>query len=538
MLPAIHCRRGGPWLAALLLGCAVASPLWAGNPRPKRLNRSLRPRPKLSAPIPQPAAPQLEKNCPTGPADRSGVGPAAGRTRQPCALGLAREAINEALAIHRSARLLLIPDLNAGTNYHLHNGPLQTSFGLIRTLNEQSIYVGGGARTLAAETVAIPAVQIYTHLGDAIFLPLATEQDLAARSNQAQATENLVLLDVALAYLRLATAEARILAWRQSVSEAAEIARITGDFARTGQGREGDYRRSQGEALLLTVELQEAEAEANLASNDLARLLRLDPANRLTTLRAPIELVVLVDRQMSVQTLVDMGLVRRWEMAVNSAQVSAAQQRLRQERTRPLFPVVMVGISAGGFGGGSNQTSLGVNSFFQVFSGRDDFDVLAVWTLQNMGAGNMALAKQRRIERDTLSTQRVVLAAQIRQEVMSAAGDVAAAWRRIESADRQLAAAVRGQAEEFNRIRGGEGLPIEAINSLNLLAAARQNAIGAVLEYNLAEFRLFQAIGYRPAGDTPDPVARRPAPEPVPPPAEAANAGNPPAKELPPPEGR
>jgi outer membrane protein TolC len=442
-------------------------------------------------------------------------------------LGQSREAVREALAIYQGAQVLLLPDLNAGSNYHLHNGALQTSFGLIRRLDEQSVYVGGGVRALAAETVAIPAVRIYSHLGDAIFTPLATRQDWAASSYQANATENLVLLDVATRYLELAGAEARTEAWRQSVGEAAEIARITENFARVGQGRDGDFKRARSDALLLTIRLEQAEGEANIAANELARLLRIDPAARLTTMKAPIELVVLVDPEMPPVALISLALRRRWELAVRSAQIAAAHERYRQEKTRPLFPVIAVGFSAGGFGGGSNQTQLGVPSLSQTFSGRDDFDVLAVWTLQNMGLGNVALTRQRRIERDTLTSQRAVIAAQVRREVMSAHAAVTAARRRIEAADLQLAAALRGATEELNRIRAGQGLPIEAINSVDLLAEARQDAIVAVVSYNIAEFRLFVAIGERPTRGTPDPVMPKSAPEnvPLPPAGEEIPAG-------------
>ncbi len=437
-------------------------------------------------------------------------------------LGLSREAVREALAQYQGTRVLLLPDLNAGSNYHLHNGPLQTSFGLIRTLNEQSVYVGGGARALAAETVAIPAVRIFSHIGDAIFQPLAARQDMSARSSQAKATETLVLLDVAARYLDLAGSDARVEAWRQSQSEANEIARVTEAFARTGQGRDGDFKRARSDALLMQVERQGAEAEANVASNQLARLLRLDPVVRLTTLRAPIELVVLVDPQTPVDFLVELASRRRWELAAQSAAISAADQRYRLERTRPLFPLISIGFSAGGFGGGSNQTSLGVPSFFQTFSGRDDFDVMAVWTLQNMGAGNIALAKQRRVDRDMEVSRRALLMAQVRREVVAAYAEVQATRRRIDAADQQLATGLRGAQEEMTRTRAGQGLPIEALNSIALLAQARQDAIRAVVDYDIAEFRLFAAVGEIPNSRTPDPIALRNGGEPIPVPPPVA----------------
>ena len=88
-------------------------------------------------------------------------------------IGIARQAIEAALADQLRARAMMLPHLRAGMNYHLHNGILQNSFGEMRRVDSQSFYLGGGARALASDTVAFPAVQIYSHLGDAIFEPLA-----------------------------------------------------------------------------------------------------------------------------------------------------------------------------------------------------------------------------------------------------------------------------------------------------------------------------------------------------------------------------
>src|SRR5260221_13213634 len=55
-------------------------------------------------------------------------------------IALGRQAIVEAQALQLEARGLLLPSLNAGTMYHLHNGTLQASAGAIRDLTLQSIY--------------------------------------------------------------------------------------------------------------------------------------------------------------------------------------------------------------------------------------------------------------------------------------------------------------------------------------------------------------------------------------------------------------
>jgi outer membrane protein TolC len=170
--------------------------------------------------------------------------------------------------------------------------------------------------------------------------------------------------------------------------------------------------------------------------------------------------------------------------------------------------VVSVGFSGGAFGGGSNRQDLGVPSFFQTFGGRTDFDVLAVWSLQNMGFGNAAVQKRTRAERDMAVAARGLTAIRIAREV----GD---AWARSESKKRQVAIAQRrlqsalaGSRAEVERTRGGEGLPIEAINSVNLLAESGRALVKAVGGYDLAQFELFVAIGQTPHAALPDPHSR------------------------------
>ncbi len=118
-------------------------------------------------------------------------------------IALGREAIQEALALQLQARGMLLPSLNAGTMYHLHQGTLQEADGQILKVEEQSIYFGGGDWTVGSQTVAIPAVHIFGHLGDAYFAPLVATQVVASRTATSRAIENSSLLDVTSRYLAL-----------------------------------------------------------------------------------------------------------------------------------------------------------------------------------------------------------------------------------------------------------------------------------------------------------------------------------------------
>ena len=83
----------------------------------------------------------------------------------------------------------------------------------------------------------------------------------------------------------------------------------------------------------------------------------------------------------------------------------------------------------------------------------------------------------------------------IQDEVAEAYGISAARRRQMELSQQQLATAEAGFREELIRTRGGVGLPIEVVNSLDLLTRARQDFVTAIVEYDQAQFRLFVALG-------------------------------------------
>src|SRR6185312_11754024 len=118
-------------------------------------------------------------------------------------IALAREQIREAIAAQLAARSLLLPSINIGGNYHYHSGNLQASFGGVRNITSQSLYLGFGARTLAAETLAFPGIRLFAHLGDAVYEPLSARQQVVVRRSNAQAVQNNMLGRVATAYMEL-----------------------------------------------------------------------------------------------------------------------------------------------------------------------------------------------------------------------------------------------------------------------------------------------------------------------------------------------
>ena len=156
----------------------------------------------------------------------------------------ARVAIIAASAQQLAAYGILMPTLNAGTSYHGHSGNLERSTGQILNVSQQSVNIGAGIRSISAETISIPGVNIFAALTDAIYNPLATHQTLVGSRFNAAATANSVLLEVSTLYLELLGAQAELGSWRASSTEADEVAKIVIDYFLTGQGRKADADRA------------------------------------------------------------------------------------------------------------------------------------------------------------------------------------------------------------------------------------------------------------------------------------------------------
>jgi len=110
------------------------------------------------------------------------------------------------------------------------------------------------------------------------------------------------------------------------------------------------------------------------------------------------------------------ALANHPEITARTADIAVAQRRLRQERVRPLVPLLSIGFSAGEFGGGSNLA----DTRFGRFDGSTDFDVWALWSLENLGEGNWAVLRQRRAQMDEASAARLQAVNRIRREVAEA----------------------------------------------------------------------------------------------------------------------
>jgi outer membrane protein TolC len=409
-------------------------------------------------------------------------------------IDLARERVQESLADQLAARALLVPSVNLGGNYRLHTGALQQSQGDIIKPTSQDLYLGAGAFAIGSGTVALPGVWLFAHLGDALYEPIAARQLVAARRSDARAVQYSVLLQVATAYLELDGARARLEILHQGDSDVSEIVRVTQAFAEAGQGTLADANRATANAELVRGQIREAEGEGTRAAARLCQLVAVDPSVQFRTPDGLVVPIRLVPENTDLEELVSVAIRSRPELLAQSAAIQEAQTRVRQERMRPWLPLLAVGYSEGAFGAGSSLVAYDLSSF----KGRSDFDVLAVWTLQNLGAGNRARVKRTDAVVGEAIAGYDTAMNQVRREVAEAQAAAKAAAEQIDVAKPALAAAEQGFKLEIERIKLGQGLPIETLDSFQQLLEARLELARATVAFDVAQFQLFVAIGNDP----------------------------------------
>ncbi len=408
-------------------------------------------------------------------------------------IALAQEAVTASRAEWLQARALLLPTLNAGANYRMHNGALQNSLGIIRDVNSESLYFGGGAEARGSGTVVVPAVRLVSHLGNALLEPQAARLQLVGRLRDADAVQQQIILEVAVAHLSLCGAQASLESLHQTRRELDEIVRVTANFAKAGQGRDGDAQRARSELHLLEVELDKTREQQAVAAANLARLLHLDPSTRLIPAEETPPVVEWVDPATPLEALLAQAVAGRPEIAAQAARVGASEVKLRQERVRPWAPTIAVGFSAGEFGGGG-----GIFSRFDRFQGRTNFDAMAFWTLQNLGFGNHALQNRAQGQLQRAEAEQRFVVDEVRRQVSDALALAQARSRDVEIARKRIVTSREGYQQDLTRTRNAEGRPIEVLSSLNQLNAARLDFIRALVGSSQAQFQLAVALG-RPA---------------------------------------
>lgn len=427
---------------------------------------------------------------------------------------LARERVVEAAALRQLAAAQFLPSLHFGTSYDSHDGNLQQSTGNILNVNRSSLYLGAGASAVGSGTVTIPGVQWNLNISDTVFKALESRQFVRRRQFAQRATENAMLLRVGSAYLDLVRAEGRRALALQNIADSKDVVRLLKAYVKAGQGRQADEDRAMTDYLHRQEFLQQTEGDVLTASARLAELLDLQPEPRLHPIEDRAVPSAAVPDAIPLTELLAIAVLNRPELHEQQAAIRQALLHLDGAKVLPFSPTVLVGFSYGAEGGGSNLVAqpVGSNPFaagaprFSNLNERADFDAAIFWTLQNLGVGNVA---QIRMARSNLTSANLELVRRmniVRAEVAVAHGQIQARLLQIETCEQAVKAITLGFGQDFRRIRGGEGLPIELMNSLRLLGQARLAYLDAIMDYNQAQMNLYVFLGQPPANTLARPV--------------------------------
>ncbi|MCH8827960.1 MAG: TolC family protein [Planctomycetes bacterium] len=410
---------------------------------------------------------------------------------------LAYERINEASAKYKAARVMWVPSLNAGIGYSKHEGRIQDTRGDVIEVNRDSLFLGGGAVTSGAPTAAGsggPArMFIDLSLADAIFQPRSALSLVEASRAGHHATFNDTLLAASLAYYDVAAAQLQGKLALENLTLTGQLLALTQAFKRSGKGTAADVSRVEVEIERRNQEIVNAQLAALIASAELARLLRLDVESVsdsavITADAQDILAINFTSAKTPLSELVSQAVQSRPEISRNYYAMQSAQQNVQAERWRPWIPNLHLGFSGGGFGGGRGSSLSGLD-------GRADIDVLAVWQLKNLGLGTAAARQRVRSRYEQSQYEYYRQRDRVIAEVTKAYTRVRAQKIRIEIARSRESKAQKAHDDSILRIKGLQGIPLEALQSMNALVEARRESLNAAIAHNRAQLTLLRATG-------------------------------------------
>jgi outer membrane protein TolC len=284
--------------------------------------------------------------------------------------------------------------------------------------------------------------------------------------------------------------------------------------AGVSEARVADLERVRVEVLRRQEEWAAACLEMQLASAELARLIRLDPATPLWPVedfRGPIPLPGDAWSCQPVEELVAVALTNRPDLVEAQAQVEALVEQVRAAHWRPLLPNVTLAYAWGDFGGSpdplpGSTTSFGPSGRILHFNTRTEFDVSVVWRLQNLGFGNRAEVHERSAAQRQALFRKLQVVDRVVAQVVQAEESIVGWWKRIQvlytslfdAAGAPSGPAYRSIRLNFERIRGAEGRVLELLDSIRTLADLLDAYAGALTDYERARFRLLIALGIPP----------------------------------------
>jgi outer membrane protein TolC len=420
---------------------------------------------------------------------------------RPLVVAAAQASVWVAEAQLTRAKILWVPTLMLGADYIRHDGGgPDFNKGVLTSPSVNYFYAGGGL------DVSNAGLFQFVNLTDAFFLPLVAQRVLNSRQFDIQTAKNDALRLTADTYFRVhqyrGIYTGAIYCVERGRDLVEQIASLSDELV-----SKVEVERARN--LLADLEQQSVSARQawRVQSANLTRVLRLNPRAVVIPLEHDHLQLTLIDPAQPLPELQKIALTNRPDLASKRELVRAAADRIRQEKMRPLLPIVLIGgfQNAGGMLIQGGLFGLGPNSSLNQFGGRDDVSFQLIWQFDAFGIGNLARIKEQRGGQSQTFVQLYRAQDMVAAEVTEAHANLQSAAARVGQADRSLRTAIiayNGNVEGLRHTtRYGDVLvlvyrPQEVIYALKLMKVAFDEYFSTVADYNRAEFELFHALGY------------------------------------------
>jgi outer membrane protein TolC len=383
--------------------------------------------------------------------------------------------VEAATARLSQARLAAVPGVRVGTTEDRHEGTIQETSGNVVDIDRASRFRGVTAG-------------VGVDVADAIFRPLVARQSRAAVVAAADANRQQVLMQVAAAYVRLTQARAELDVIGRALDRARDLAALTANYADAGEGLPSDAEMAAVQPALWEQRRAAGEERVAVANAELVRLLHLDAAVDLDPVESEPPRLTIFSGEEDVAELIARAQEGRPENEQADALLAAAEGDLTAERYGWFVPSVSLSLSAGDFGGGPGSSILNDDN-------RRDRSLSFYWQFDGLGFGQRARLDEKRAQLRELALQRDKLRDAIAAEVRESHARVVSLQRQIALADEGVAHAQRAYELNRTRIFDQQGLPLEALQAMQLLATAELGALEARAALSVAQLRLHTVLG-------------------------------------------
>jgi outer membrane protein TolC len=275
---------------------------------------------------------------------------------------------------------------------------------------------------------------------------------------------------------------------QSALQRAVDLATLTANYAEAGEGLLADAEMAAVQPMLWQQRRLVTEERAEAAAAELVRLLHLDAGAMLEPLETRIPVLEIYSIDEDVERLIARALTERPETEQYDALVAAAEDDLSAQRYGLFIPGIALDYGTGEFGGAPGSS-------VQDTDHRDDLMLSLYWQFEGFGLGHRARTNEKRAQLRRLGLERDKLRDGIAAEVRASYARVRSLAQQLEFTDAAVERAAQAYLLNRARIYDRQGLPLEALQAMQTLAAAELAQLETRISYTLAQIRLHTALG-------------------------------------------